>query len=129
MNRRTFLAVWTSAAACMDARIAHAAGITPYEPDTFAKTLSEGAVIVHVFADWCPVCKAQKPLLAALASDPKLATIRFVAVNFDKDKEFLKMYKVANQSVIVIFKAGKEIARLAGTTDAAKIRDAVLQSL
>src|SRR5262245_5814858 len=78
-----------------------------YEPQSFEAALASGPVVVHVYADWCPVCRAQKPVLGALAKDQGLAAVKFVAVDFDKDKQFLRTYRVANQSVILVFKNGQ----------------------
>jgi len=100
-----------------------------YEPRSFEEALASGPVVVHVYADWCPVCRAQKPVLAALAKDQALAGARFVTVDFDKDKQFLRTYRVANQSVILVFKNGQEAARLIGITDAERIRAGLLGAL
>ena len=100
-----------------------------YEPRSFEEALASGAVVVHVYADWCPVCRAQKPVLAALAKDQALAGARFVTVDFDKDRQFLRSHRVANQSVILVFRNGQEVARLIGITDAEKIRAGLLGAL
>ena len=129
MNRRTVLAAAAMLSFGLPLVPAVAAGLAPYEAEAFAKARAAGPVVVHVFADWCLVCKAQLPTLESLSNDKKFANVRFVAVNFDKNKDFLKANKVANQSVIVVFKDGKEVARLSGTTDAAKIREGVMEAL
>jgi thioredoxin 1 len=100
-----------------------------YDSRAFKSAIASGPVVVHVSAEWCLVCRAQKPILAALAKERQLASAKFVNVDFDKDREFLKTYRVANQSVILVFKNGQEVTRLAGTTDAAKIRSGVLGAL
>jgi thioredoxin 1 len=100
-----------------------------YEPRSFEEALAAGPVVVHVFATWCPVCRAQKPILAALAKDQALAGARFVTVDFDKDREFLRTYRVGNQSVILLFKDGQEAVRLIGITEADVIRARLLGAL
>ena len=129
MNRRALLIAATAAGIAFAAYPGLAAGPTPYEAGSFQSAVAAGPVVVHVFADWCPVCKAQQPTLASLSGDAKLAKVRFITVNFDKDKDFLRANKVANQSVILVFKGGKEVVRLSGTTDAAKIREGVMRAL
>ena len=57
-----------------------------YELRSFEEALASGPVVVHVYAAWCPVCRTQKPALAALAKDQALAAARFVTVDFDKDR-------------------------------------------
>ncbi len=128
MNRRTVLA---AAAAGLGLALtpALAAGMKPYEATSFSHALASGPVVVHVHADWCPVCKAQKPILEMLASDAALSKVEFITVNFDKDKAFLRAHRIANQSVIVVFKNGKEVARIPGETDPARLRSGVLKAL
>ena len=100
-----------------------------YELRSFEEALASGPVVVHVYAAWCPVCRTQKPALAALAKDQGLAAARFVTVDFDKDREFLRAHRVANQSVILVFKNGQEATRLVGITDAERIRAELLDAL
>jgi thioredoxin 1 len=100
-----------------------------YEPRSFEEALASGPALVHVYADWCPVCRAQKPVLATLAKDPALSGVKFFTVDFDKDRQFLRTYRVGNQSVILLFKDGQEAVRLIGITDAEGIRARLLGAL
>jgi thioredoxin 1 len=101
-----------------------------YDAQRFAAALATGGVvIVHVHASWCPVCKKQRPIIAALAAEPALAAVRFVAVDFDREKAFLRASRVANQSVILLHKGGKEARRLIGTTEVGVIRSAIAELL
>jgi thioredoxin 1 len=128
MNRREFLTKSAMVLAAI-ALPTQARGDEPYEPRAFEEAIASGPVVVHVFAGWCPVCRTQKPILAALAKDPALAGVKFVTVDFDKDRQFLRTYRVGNQSVILLFKNGQEAARLIGTTDAESIRARLLGAL
>jgi thiol-disulfide isomerase/thioredoxin len=99
-----------------------AGAVEPYSADTFAKAVASGkAVIVHVHADWCPTCRKQQPVIKQLSESAEFKKVEFVQVNYDKDTDFLKAHKVSRQSVILVFKGGKEVARLNGTTDADEI--------
>jgi thioredoxin-like negative regulator of GroEL len=101
---------------------ANAADIRPYEAARFEKAVASGnTVIAHVHADWCPVCKRQQNALAPLADGPLDGKADFFRVDFDSDNDFLQAHRVPSQSVIIIFKGGKEVDRLVGTTDAAEI--------
>jgi thioredoxin 1 len=107
-----------------------AGALEPYEPRSFEQALASGRpIIVHVYAGWCPVCRAQKPILEALEKDKAFEGIKFVVVDFDKDKEFLQKYRVPTQSVILAFKNGHEVTRILGITDADKIRAGLLGAL
>ena len=101
-----------------------------YEARAFEAALASGRpLVVHVYAGWCPVCRAQKPVFEALAKDKAFEGVGFVMVDFDRDKEFLRAHRVATQSVILGFKNGQEAARLLGATDADTIRAGLLGAL
>jgi len=103
---------------------AFAAGFAKYEADGFRKLLASGApVVVHVHADWCTVCRAQLPVMERVLKGAAYKNVRAIRVNFDRDKAFLADYKVVRQSTIVVFKAGKEVARLSYDTDPARIEE------
>lgn len=108
------------------ATAAHAGSLKPYEASAFEQAVSAGkTVIVHVHADWCPVCHRQVPALQSLADDPAMADAEFIQVNFDKDRDFLQANRIPSQSVILVFKDGREVERLIGVTDSARIQSAV----
>jgi len=128
MNRRELLANSAMILAAMALPTA-ARTQEPYEAQSFENTIASGPVVVHVYAGWCPVCRAQKPILAKLTKDQALTGVKFVTVDFDKDRQFLRTYRVGNQSVILLFKSGREAARLIGITDAETIRARLLGAL
>jgi thioredoxin 1 len=100
-----------------------ASALDRYETGSLEEALASGQpIVVHVYAAWCPVCRAQKPALEALAKDKAFEGVKFVTVDFDKDKAFLRAHRVATQSVILAFKNGQEVVRILGITDADKIR-------
>ncbi|MGF1621202.1 MAG: thioredoxin family protein [Rhodomicrobiaceae bacterium] len=105
---------------------AQAGSLKPYQANAFEQAMSAGkTVIVHVHAEWCPVCHRQVPALQALADDPALADAEFIQVNFDKDRDFLQANRISGQSVILVFREGREVERLIGVTDSARIQSAV----
>ena len=105
---------------------AQAGSLKPYNSADFDKALSAGkTIVVHVHADWCPVCHRQAPALQSLADDPAMAGAEFVQVNFDKDRDFLKANRISGQSVILVFKDGREVKRLVGVTDSDSIQSTV----
>ncbi len=123
LTRRRFAALlFGVAAAPLGGGIAFARPFTEYRADGFTKLLSGPApVVVHVHADWCAVCKAQMPVIERVLAMPAYRNVRAVRVNFDRDKQFLTDYRVIRQSTIIVFKGGKEIARLSYETDPARI--------
>jgi len=93
------------------------AGELPYEKAAFDKALADGKpVIVDFFADWCPTCKAQKPHVQSLLSEPKMKHVTLFIADYDKEKDLKKTLRVTQQSTFVVFKGGKEVGRSTGQT-------------
>ena len=106
------------------------AGELPYEKAAFDKALAEGRpVIVDFFADWCPTCKTQKPLVRELFGEPKMKDVLLFVADYDKEKDLKKALRVSAQSTFVIFKGGKEVARSTGQTSKAALAAAFAKAL
>lgn len=112
-----------SAVALADARS------IPYTAEAFAEAQEAGNfIVVDVYADWCPTCRAQKPTLDELKGEPALADALFVVVDFDTDKEFLREHRIARQSTILLFDGAQEIDRSVAETDRERLRAFVLDA-
>jgi thioredoxin-like negative regulator of GroEL len=129
IDRRSTLAAFAAAAAGVALRPAAAQSVAPYQAAAFRQAVESGAaVVVHVHANWCPTCRQQQTTLDPMAADPAFRAVRFVRVDFDAERAFLQANRISNQAVILVFRGGREVARLAGVTDAAQIRDRVRQA-
>ncbi|WP_424362477.1 thioredoxin family protein [Methylocystis parvus] len=90
----------------------------PFSEAAFAAAQGSGKpIIVHVYAPWCPTCRAQEPILQKLEADPKFAGAETFRVDFDGQKDAVKALKARNQSTIIVFKGAKEVGRSVGETD------------
>lgn len=126
MNRRQLFPLLAVIGAAALTGTAAFANFVSYTAQSFKGELQSGTpVIVHVHADWCPTCRKQLPTLQSMMQEQDYATAKFVRVDFDKDKEFLTAHKVSSQSTILVFKGGKEVARLNGVTDPAQLRSRI----
>ncbi len=77
---------------------------------------SGGTVVVDFYADWCPTCKKQQPILNEIVNTKGYEKVIAFKADYDNDKELKKSIKVSKQSTIVVFKGGKEVGRSTGVT-------------
>jgi thiol-disulfide isomerase/thioredoxin len=84
-------------------------------------------ILIDVFATWCPICKAQAPVIQQLAAKPEYKDLTIFEVNFDTQKAVMKHFRVGTQSTLIAFKGAKETARSVGETSASGI-EAVIKS-
>jgi thioredoxin 1 len=97
-----------------------------YTPARFEQLAKEGKpILVAIHADWCPTCKAQKPILQELMAKPEYKDVTELTVDFDKDKPAVKRFKASMQSTLVGFKGTRETGRSVGDTTRAGLESLV----
>ena len=98
------------------APISHAG--TPFDPQAFAAAKATGKpVLVEVFADWCSTCSQQTSVLSDLLGQPAYKEYRVFTVDFDKQKQALKLLGVRDRSTLIVYKGKEEKGRLTWQTD------------
>jgi thiol-disulfide isomerase/thioredoxin len=94
----------------------------PFNQAQFDAARASGKPIAVVFhADWCPTCRAQAPLLKELSQKPEFSRLTLYIANYDQEKELKKSLGVTQQSTLVVFKQGREVARSTGDTNEASL--------
>jgi thiol-disulfide isomerase/thioredoxin len=102
----------------------------PFNRAQFDAMRSAGKPVAIVFhADWCPTCRAQAPVLRDLAETPALKSLTLYVANFDTEKALKRSLRVTQQSTIVVFKGGKEIARSTGDTQRGRLDALLMQAV
>ena len=127
LTRRILLSSVCAVSAGATALPAHAQAVTftRYSNGTFDRMIAAGGpVFVHVHADWCPTCRAQLSSFNQIGASG-FGNAQMVRVDFDADKAFLTEHNVRSQSTILIFRGGREVARLVGQSDRAAIEQAL----
>jgi thiol-disulfide isomerase/thioredoxin len=76
------------------------------------------SVLVEVSAPWCPVCKAQAPIIGSLLGKPEFKNMAVFEVDFDSQKDVLAKLNVQKQSTLITFKGKTEMSRTTGETKA-----------
>ena len=106
------------------AAVASLAGEVPFDKASFDAALAQGKpVIVEFSADWCPTCRAQKPIVQSLLKEERLRPVTLFNANFDTEVELKRQLRVSQQSTFVVFKGGKEVGRSTGQTQKDVIAD------
>jgi thioredoxin-like negative regulator of GroEL len=110
--------------------IAVTAAERPFDREAFEAAQRSGKpVLLSVHADWCTTCRAQEPLVAALLGQPKFSSFASFRVDFDKQKDVLRQFRVQHQSTLIVFKDGKEVSRSIALTDPAGIEQQLRKAL
>jgi len=86
-------------------------------------------ILVEVSAPWCPICKAQKPILAKLAADPRFKDLVILDIDFDSRKDVLRRFDARSQSTLIAYKGKTEVGRSIGETQPEWIEGLVEKTL
>ncbi len=126
MQRRAFLGLATLLCLAVPAR----AEVLPFEAEAFAAAQKAGRpILVEVSAPWCPICKAQKPILAGLAAQPRFKDLVIFEIDFDSRKDVLRRFDARMQSTLIAFKGATETGRSVGETQPEWIEGLVEKTL
>jgi thioredoxin 1 len=102
----------------------------PFSMEAFKAAQASGSpVLVEIHADWCPVCKAQNPILDKLTSAAKFKDLKVFRVDFDGQKPVVKEFGARMQSTLIVFKGTAEQGRSVGDTKEASIEALLNKSL
>jgi thioredoxin 1 len=74
---------------------------------------SQQPVLVDFWAQWCPPCRALAPTIDAVAGDVA-GKAKVGKVNTDENRAVAGKYGITSIPTVIVFKAGREVARLVG---------------
>jgi len=121
ISRRSVL-IAALVTSCTVVPAAFAAGPQAFDDKGFAEAQKAGKpILVAIHASWCPTCKAQKPILSELMTDPKFKNLVYFVVDFDSQKKLVTRFGARTQSTLIAFKGDKEQGRSVGDTQRASI--------
>lgn len=86
-------------------------------------------VLVEISAPWCPICKAQRPIIARLRAEPRFKDLVAFEIDFDTDKPSVRHVGAQLQSTLLVYKDGKEVGRSVGEAQPEWIEDLLERAL
>jgi thiol-disulfide isomerase/thioredoxin len=126
LSRRSVLmsVLLATAAGAAAVAPAFAVGPQPFDNQAFAEAQEAGKpIFVAIHATWCPICKAQKPILADLMADPKFKDLVYFTIDFDSQKDLVRRFGAQKLSTLIAFIGSKEQGRSVGDSNRASIAD------
>ena len=116
MNR--VLALTMAAVAVAVAAPATAREITPFDMAAFHAAQGAGqSILVDAYADWCPTCRAQAPILARISHDPAYDKLLIFRLDYDKQNSEKQALGVRIQGTLIAYHGAREAGRSVGITD------------
>lgn len=123
---RRFIVPAIVAVAAIAPAPATAAEIRAFNPQAFAAAQRAGRpILVDVYADWCPVCRAQQQALGPLLQRAEFRKLVVFRLNFDEQEEYWRRLGVRRQSTLIAFRGRKEVGRAVAETDGQAIAELV----
>ena len=89
---------------------------------------SDLPVFVDFWAEWCGPCRMVGPAIEQLSQTMR-GRIKVAKLNVDENQEIAMRYGVKSIPSLILFKAGKEIARTIGAAPKEKYQKFIEESL
>jgi thioredoxin len=89
-----------------------------YSQQAFAAAQAAGKpILLHITAPWCPTCRAQKPIIGGIETQPQYKNLVVLNIDFDSQKDLLRKLRVNQQSTLIAYKGKTEVGRSVGETN------------
>jgi thioredoxin 1 len=89
---------------------------------------SDLPVFVDFWAEWCGPCRMVEPAIEQLSQTMR-GRIKVAKLNVDENQEIAMRYGVKSIPSLILFKAGKEVARTIGAAPKEKYQKFIEESL
>ena len=112
------------------ANLAAAAEKANFTPSAFEAAKKAGKpILVDISASWCTTCKAQALILDKLFSEPRFKDLQVFEVDFDSQKDAVRMLDAKDRSTLIVFKGSEEVGRSVSDTSKPSIEMLLAESL
>ena len=85
-------------------------------------------VIVDFLATWCGPCQMMAPVYAQVSSNMK-SQARFAKVDTEQAQQVAASFNIRSIPTLIVYKAGKEVARQAGAMDKSSLTNWIKSQL
>ena len=92
--------------------------------NNFNNAIANGTALVDFYADWCGPCRMVSPIVDQIAEERRDITVG--KVNVDDENALAMKYGVMSIPTLIVFKGGKETARIVGARPKAAILAALI---
>jgi len=116
----TLVILWFASVSAASAQATYEA----YSSERLASLQAEGkTVLVDVFADWCPTCRAQSVVLDVALLEPRYAGLAKLKVDWDDQRDAARALGAPRQSTLMLFRGGKRLTLSVAETNDGKLRE------
>jgi len=93
--------------------------VQKFDQNSFHNATANGTTLVDFYADWCGPCRMLSPVIDEIAEERPDITVG--KINVDNENALAMKYGVMSIPTLIIFKDGKETARIVGARPKADI--------
>ena len=100
----------------------------PYDMDAVEAIQARGdKLIFGIWTTWCATCQAQLAVLDELADDPRFADITIFRIDYDFQKNIMRLVGAPTKSMMISLDGYDEVDRLINITDPEAIEAFLLE--
>ncbi len=100
----------------------------PYNMEEVAAAQERGdKLILGIWATWCATCQSQIAVVDALADDPRFAGITIFHIDYDFQKNIMRLVGAAVRSQMIELHGYEEVGRLIAVTNPEEIEAFLLE--
>jgi thioredoxin 1 len=89
----------------------------PYDMDAVGADQFAGKrIILGIWTTWCATCQAQLAVLDTLADDPRFAEITIYRIDYDFQKNVMRLVGAPTKSMMIALHGYDEVGRLINVT-------------
>jgi len=105
-----------------------AEGVVELTDAKFDEVTGKGVVLVDFWAEWCPPCRMQGPIVEKLA-EQYAGKVVIAKLDVDSNQASAGKFGVQSIPTLILFKDGKEAKKLIGLQTEAKLTEVLDEAL